>query len=128
MYNGVAGEYEGLLYGCTGSYSKPIGLINSDLGVKSDDNVLIHGNVKNNYPIGDSKRLYWYNTGSSEACQILQGQDESIDTFTSVIENLGFEFGSGYKKYKDTISVVIKDPEGITTTKEGKEIKNDKNK
>lgn len=123
-----AGEYVGLLYGCTGSYYKPIGLINDDLGVHSDDNALVHGNVMNNYPKDDPNRLTWYNTGSSEACQILQGQDHAIDAFTSIIENLGFEFGSEYKQYKDTIPVVIKDPDGITTTKDGKEIKNDKNK
>ena len=61
--------------------------------------------------------------GSSEACQILQGQDKSINTFTKLIENLGFNYGNGYKNYTDTINVKILDPEGIVTTRDSKELR-----
>ena len=118
-----AGNYEGRLYGNTTSYNKTIGLVNEYLEVYEFDNVLIHGNVMNNFPIGDERRKIWFNTGSSEACQILQGQDKSINTFTKLIENLGFNYGNGYKNYTDTINVKILDPEGIVTTRDSKELR-----
>lgn len=119
-----AGNYEGRLYGNTKSYSKPIGLVNEDLQVFESDSVLIHGNVMNFYGEDDERRKTWFNTGSSEGCQILQGQEQSINDFTKLIENLGFEFGTGYKNYGQTIPVKINDPNGIVTTKKGEERKN----
>ena len=73
---------------------------------------------------GDCVVVIWFNTGSSEGCQILQVQEQSINDFTKLIENLGFEFGNGYKKYGQTIPVKINDPNGIVTTKDGEERKN----
>ena len=47
-----------------------------------------------------------------------------MNDFTKLIENLGFEFGNGYKKYGQTIPVKKNYPNGIVTTKDGEERKN----
>lgn len=67
-------------------------------------------NVMNLFPEGDERRKEWRYTGCSVACQILQGQEKSIDMFTGLIEDLGFKYGNGYKNYTDTIPVKIIDP------------------
>ncbi len=127
-----AGKYEGRLYGETASYSEPIGLVNVDLGVTSDINALIHPNEKTNLDTSDPNYRIWFNTGCSEACQITQGQGREYTSLTKVLKNTGYQFGVGYKNYKDTIQVIINDPPDKKTTRDGNEVtKNqikDKNK
>jgi hypothetical protein len=120
-YTAPAGTYEGRLYGSTGSYSNPIGLVNETLGVEEDHNVLIHGNEITN-PSSDRYGDSWVNTGSSEACQITQGQATRYNELVSTLKSAGYNFGNGYKDYSDTITVNINDPANITTTRDGKEI------
>ncbi|MBN2617208.1 MAG: hypothetical protein JXR64_02715, partial [Spirochaetales bacterium] len=112
-----ADTYTGTLLENTGSYDKPIKFQNETTGVGTgnDDWFMIHGSEKTR---GDLAGQKWSLNGNSAGCQILQGQAESYNNFTETLESAGYSFNG-----KDTIDINIKDPVGIHTTTDGKEIK-----
>jgi RHS repeat-associated protein len=122
-YTVPAGPYEGRLYGSTGSYDKPIGLVNESLGVDANNLVLIHANQRNRTgPAGVPDANPWVN-GNSGGCQILCGGFSGFGALTNTLEAAGFQFGAGYMNYTDTINVRISDPPGFSTTSDGREIR-----
>lgn len=112
-----AGTYEGTMLEISPSYTRPIKLVNEELGAKKTDAYMIHASEFTN---GDRKGVTWRNTGFSRGCQITQGQAESYDNLADVLEDAGFAFDGD-----DTINVHISDPPGIRTTKDHKEVVKD---
>ncbi len=80
-----AGKYEGQLYGISKKYDNPIILINEALGANRDSGHMIHPNEQSDR-LEDPKR--WEHTGSSQGCQVTQGQIKEYGIFTSILKIL----------------------------------------